>query len=272
MKNRLLASLIAILLSFVWVIFVSCEISRGGHGQNSVQIGIQDKGKDILPLFAAIKADDRETVRYLLSQGYDLSKRDENGFTLLQISLRRIQQSANLGVLEALLEAGADPNQEIANGSDILETALVFDNESVAELLFRHGADVNHKIGDRPVLIDAVMKKRASISKLLIRAGADVNAQNKLGRTALFYTSESDDIADLLLEFRANPNHKDIEGQTPIFEAVKHANPRLVSNLLKYGASATEKDNYQWTPLQTSMVYGCQNITDLLLGSGAKLE
>ena len=54
------------------------------------------------------------------------------------------------------------------------------------------------------------------IAKMLIEKGANVNAQDKNGKTALFYASASnnDDVAVLLLKSGADADIKDNNGKT----------------------------------------------------------
>ena len=90
-----------------------------------------------------------------------------------------IQQCANTGnveILKALLAAGADVNATDTGGS-ALGTAAVFRHEAFVEALLKAGANPNQAddSGTTP-LISAVAGKSLVIVKMLVSAGANLNA------------------------------------------------------------------------------------------------
>lgn len=93
----------------------------------------------------------------------------------------------NLAGMEALLKAGADPNQKSLGGVSAFTWAAGGDKPKQFELLLRYGGNPNAndtgKIEDRP-LSRAAAQGRLENVKLLVAAGADVNAHDERNENA----------------------------------------------------------------------------------------
>ncbi|OGV67527.1 MAG: hypothetical protein A2283_02810 [Lentisphaerae bacterium RIFOXYA12_FULL_48_11] len=109
-----------------------------------------------------------------------------------------------LGTVVYLVEKGAD-----VNARDDIETVLINAaacSFEIAKLLIEKGADVNLRTEYSTALIAAAEHGQLETVKLLLAKGADVNAQDKGGRTALYWASSSKsapecvEVVKLLLE------------------------------------------------------------------------
>lgn len=80
--------------------------------------------------------------------------------------------------------------------------------------------------------------------KVLIARGADVNEIPKgMGYlTPLMWAGDNMEIVDYLLEHGADPNKKDIRGQTALIRAIGMGNTNLVRKLIAKGANVNERD------------------------------
>jgi ankyrin repeat protein len=97
----------------------------------------------------------------------------------------------NLPLVKLLLDYDADPNQPKKDGVAPIFLATVFpppdaDDLSIANLLVKRGADVNHPSDthDTP-LIRVAFYGHVPIAKFLVQHGADVNAVDRFGQTPL---------------------------------------------------------------------------------------
>lgn len=99
------------------------------------------------------------------------------------------------------------------------------------------------------------------------RVGAD-------GRTALMLATEigNRQIAQLLIDAKANVNAKNREGVTALFLAAKEGRLEIADLLIANKAKTKMKTKSGWTPLMVSIRYGRDELTGLLKKAGASLK
>ena len=141
--------------------------------------------------------------------------------------------------VKRLLSAGVDISVKDNFGQTPLHWATLRDNIEIAALLISNGADVNVKgglLGLTP-LHTATTDDKIGIAAYLISRGADVNAKDKLGQTPLHWAASMGrtDIAVLLISKGADVNARDNKDQTPLSLAEEKSHKELVDLLRKYG-------------------------------------
>ena len=99
----------------------------------------------------------------------------------------------------------------------------------------------------------------------------NVNATDPLGRTALFYAIENNqlEILKLLLDNEANPNLPDDTGNVPIHTAVAEGKWEAFEILVGGGAYLNVENHAGDTPLCLAVALGYDRMVDLLLEKGA---
>ena len=156
-------------------------------------------------LHFAVREEHPKVVRLLLENGADVNSKTDFGITpLYTLSDRR----GSLEVAQILLEHGANPSLRSRNGMDSLYKAL--------QMSYR------------------------GLARLLVKYGADPNTRDHCGKT-LLHVSSNDGyyVAEGLLEFGADVNAEDNNGNTPLQEALRNRNERVVQLLLQHGAKKT---------------------------------
>lgn len=121
--------------------------TEGGHLDTMVKI--LEAGADVnasdprawSPICTAVMTAQLETLSLLLAFGADPSSRDARGFTPLIFAIAASDRVKSIGkLLDALLEAGADPNVTHRSGVTALEAAARGSDTYAAERLIAHGA------------------------------------------------------------------------------------------------------------------------------------
>lgn len=128
-------------------------------------------------------------------------------------------------VVELLLNRNA--NKEHRNVSDYTPLSLAASGGyvNIIKLLLSHGAEINSRTGSKlgisPLML-AAMNGHGAAVKLLLDMGSDINAQIETNRnTALTLAcfQGRHEVVALLLDRKANVEHRAKTGLTPLMEA-----------------------------------------------------
>jgi uncharacterized protein len=226
----------------------------------------QTDANGITPLLMAVMNDKVEAAHFLLEAGAAVNTPDWYGRTPLwsAVEVRNLYVSNDtfenyidreplLGLIEALLAAGADPNARTQESPPVREhllpitgtlewvdftgqtpfiTAALAGDTTVMRLLLDHGADphITTYHGTTALMAAAGINWVVSQSytegpeqllaavRLCYELGIDVNAVNSMGLTAVFGAANrgSDDIIRFLVDHGARLDLADNEGRTPL--------------------------------------------------------
>lgn len=137
----------------------------------------------VVELTQAATQGNADTVARLVKAGVTVNAMGHEASTPLLWAL----YVNNLVGMEALLKAGADPNQKTAGGVSVLTWAAGGDKPAQLALLLRYGGNANAddtgKIEDRP-LSRASAQGHLENVKMLLQAKADVNVHDEYGSSA----------------------------------------------------------------------------------------
>jgi len=142
---------------------------------------INDKNTDSKTLLMTAAYYGRITVvSLLLEKGADLNIQDDCGYTALKFAMSGLNKAPpNVTIMQILLDAKANPELQDCNGRSIL--SYLADNEipseiQMAELLVRHGAQVNPKCcAEQTPLSLAIKNNKLSLAQFLINECANRN-------------------------------------------------------------------------------------------------
>jgi ankyrin repeat protein len=141
------------------------------------------------------------------------------GATALYEAIERSDlKDDNLPIVDALLQAGADPNELEFSTSNPLSVSLSRDyaNPSVTLRLLRAGAHVSHECppqnSEDSSVSMATMESSTEVMRELIARGSPVNCQFK-GASALYWAALNGeyDRVDLLLRSGAESRQQDLD-------------------------------------------------------------
>ncbi len=145
---------------------------------------------DAPPLHQVVYENDLAAIDALLKAGADPDENYRSGKTSLQIAV----DSANvaLPVLMTLLAAGADPDAR-GSGETPLSLAVSRKNLAAITVLLNAGANPNSYFRSDGSLLHAAVQERTDLAVVaaLLNGGADPNAQDEWGKTPLHYAAAS---------------------------------------------------------------------------------
>jgi ankyrin repeat protein len=228
----------------------------------------------------AVRADDAEMVRLLLTAGADVTAATREGMTPL--ALAAINGSP--AMTETLLKAGAKPNVALPEGETILMTAARTGQPDVVKLLLKAGADLNARENwfGETALMWAAAENHAAAVRVLVEAGADPNARSRaldvprrrngqsvlpLGSwTPLMYAARqgAHDSLGALIEAGADLNVVDPDGATALVIAIINANFDEAALLVEKGANPNIGDN----EANMAALYAAVDMHRLAIGHG----
>jgi ankyrin repeat protein len=212
------------------------DVLERGHAAVDARV----EGKTALHV--AAEHGDTPTIRVLIEHHADLEALDGEGYCSLALAARNGHSDS----VDALLAAGADPNQPST------ETLL------------------------RP-LHAAVLSNDPSTIERLLRGGADPNATNSSGETALHLAAKMDPARgqvamDTLLAHGANPEARDVRAFTPLHVAAAHDARRVVERYRDANVDLNARSAWGQTPLDVALEHWSDGAADALFAAGANAE
>lgn len=126
-----------------------------------------------------------DTLRLLLDAKAQIDATCDRGWTALMHAAAVEHGWAGDDIVEALIDAGADPEMKGNQERTPLHMAAVHGSYSITELLLANGVKVDPQDdeGDTPLML-AALAGRTAIVALLIQAGAKLDLKNKAGNDA----------------------------------------------------------------------------------------
>jgi ankyrin repeat protein len=200
-------------------------------------------------LHNATIARDSTRIEYLLNRGAKIDARDTEQQTPLIVAAK----GGDLSVMNGLLEYKANPNAQDDDGWSAAMHAVRSNEPKVFRLLGKHKANFNllNKEG-LTALAMAVFDNKANAAVAMLDNNADPDlAMGAAKYNALMIAVKKGNLqmAQTLLQYKANPNAKNAGGITPLMIAAFGNEDMIVSLLLKAGANPALKDDQGKTAL-----------------------
>ncbi|KDQ18468.1 hypothetical protein BOTBODRAFT_28844 [Botryobasidium botryosum FD-172 SS1] len=185
------------------------------------------------------------TISALLDARADPNARKKDDWPPLHLAAQHPHQPPS--AIQLLLQAGADPRIRGPSGRTALHSALQKPGcaTTVLSMLLDAGADPNAKDNDGETPLHYAVQNRfpPSATQLLLKSGADPRARDKNGRTPLFWatlatkrnTHWSEHVA-ALRSAGADIDDPDVNGVTPLYEALSRRSVETAFSLLQLGA------------------------------------
>ncbi|KAG8186858.1 hypothetical protein JTE90_024104 [Oedothorax gibbosus] len=199
-------------------------------------------------LHYAVQGGQLEIVKYLISQNMDVNLSDENQAKPLHLAA----QNGYREIIYTLLDNGAYFDATTIRNTTALEIAQSHKQEEVRKLL-----EITAK------LFHAVKHNNILETERYLKEVAVVNVKIQDNVTPLHYASWKgyEDIVNILLNYKANPNVTGKSGCTPLHYACKYNHFNIVKSLLSHKAAY----NASCSNRKTAMDFAtCPNIKKLL--------
>jgi ankyrin repeat protein len=218
-------------------------------------------------LWAASKGNET-LVRLLLDKGVDVNIQ---GGPLLRTALHEASQSGQEKIVRLLVDAGANLEIPDVYGDTALHRAV--QHTKIVELLLDRGAKIDAQsfYWNETALHKAVDLGAEKTVELLLSRGARIDVRGYYDMTVLHLAavSGSKEIVEMLLKNGADRfiNDQDMEGETPLHQAIRHSFEPMVRILLERGADISVQNYIGVMARHTRQdrVHGRDSIEELLI-------
>ena len=164
----------------------------------------QDAENNSNLLFEAVKAKNLGIVDKLIELGADVNVKSEDGEPLLSYLIKK---DYPIDYVKALEKGKLN-----INSTDAIQTAILQNNIELLKNLIENGADVNKLTADKQSYLMMLKDNQSEMTELLLQSGADIEYSPQPDKTMLMY-------------------------------AVKQANATLIKHLLEKGFSVDQRDD-----------------------------
>ena len=174
---------------------------------------------DAATLKAIVKQQQTDLLRKMKTDRLDMNEQDEYGETLLTSAYKR---GTTPDFLQALLDKGADINQQNVEGKSVLDIAFNTRVIGMIKFMIEHGADINKVNDDRIYLMDCKCGE-AELTELFITHNAEVSHVTAEGETMLMAAVRNLNVPLIkyVAEHNIDANAKDAEGLSAVLYLLK---------------------------------------------------
>lgn len=271
------------------------------------RLNLEDKDDDgMTMLHRAVWNNDLSSAQNLIQQGANVRSKANDGRTALHYAALNL--NADFSMMELLLktEAGESINTKDNRGQAPMHYLAQNGFSDGIKLLANFGADINlsDDYGLSPYLW-AIIAGQSKTTSLLLSLGVDVYDTSANEKSALWWAANRGhssmarlllsegavlvnpthssrsvplgaaascgdlDTVQLLLNYGADPNHRDHEGWSAIHWAVEQGHLEILHTLLNHGADINAISSYGTSPLHCAANGGHTGIVSELLRQGA---
>uniref|UniRef100_A0A8C9TQD7 Ankyrin repeat and KH domain containing 1 n=1 Tax=Scleropages formosus TaxID=113540 RepID=A0A8C9TQD7_SCLFO len=241
----------------------------------SVDIDAHTESNHDTALTLACAGGHEELVSVLIARGANIEHRDKKGFTPLILAAT----AGHVGVVEILLDKGADIEAQSERTKDTpLSLACSGGRQEVVELLLLRGANKEHRnVSDYTPLSLAASGGYVNIIKILLNAGAEINSRtgSKLGISPLMLAAMNGHVpaVKLLLDMGSDINAQiETNRNTALTLACFQGRAEVVSLLLDRKANVEHRAKTGLTPLMEAASGGYAEVGRVLLDKGADVN
>ncbi|XP_069000589.1 ankyrin-3 isoform X3 [Embiotoca jacksoni] len=227
---------------------------------------------DITPLHVASKRGNSNMVKLLLDRGSKIDAKTKDGLTPLHCGAR----SGHAQVVEIMLDRGAPILSKTKNGLSPLHMATQGDHINCVQLLLlQHDVPVDDVTNDYLTALHvAAHCGHYKVAKLIVDKKANPNAKALNGFTPLHIACKKNrvKVMELLLKHGASIQAVTESGLTPIHVAAFMGHENIVNALTHHGASPNTTNVRGETALHMAARAGQADVVRYLLKNGAKVE
>ena len=223
-------------------------------------------GESWKPLACAVAAKGPALVSLLIERGARVNDRVEPGAKGSMPALHVAAMMGNVEMAELLLKHGADVDAKDPDGVPAIDEAL-FVEKDVAPVLLARGAKLD-------VFAAAGLGKTDALRDLLARDPALAKAVGPHGNTPLHFAARCGrgDAAEILLAAGADPDAGDKYKTPVLWEAAANGDARTVKLLMDHGCAVDAPAGGTCIPIEGAAAWGTKEVMELFVARGVDVK
>jgi len=221
-----------------------------------------------MPLADAVASGNLELAAMLIEKGADVNFQNKRFRSPLQSLITQLAEKPHdLGILDLLLENGADPNLRDREGNTAIQLAQAHARLPSANNI----AGLMQEYASLTPLHKAVRKGNLAAVKEMLKKGGDINAATTTGTTPLHIAARSGNnrMVKALLSLGASTAARDLNGETPLHYAARTRSVAAAQSLLGSGADINAVSGQGRTPLAEAVMARGTEMAGFLFDHGA---
>eukprot|EP00286_Rhodomonas_abbreviata_P026819 CAMPEP_0181294042 /NCGR_PEP_ID=MMETSP1101-20121128/3385_1 /TAXON_ID=46948 /ORGANISM="Rhodomonas abbreviata, Strain Caron Lab Isolate" /LENGTH=311 /DNA_ID=CAMNT_0023398665 /DNA_START=112 /DNA_END=1047 /DNA_ORIENTATION=- len=175
-------------------------------------------------------------------------------------------QTGSVNLLKQVLSTGQPIDSLDVSHRTPLHLATQGSHKEMVEFMLKSGASARVKTKNNG-LTPLHEVENGEVAELLIQGKADINAQDEWGMSPLHHASNNGfaEVVRCLTHYKAMLNPIDGMGRTPLHLAAQHGYIDIVEELASSGADLTVKDRHHRTALDAAKTFGQTEVAEVLL-------
>jgi ankyrin repeat protein len=196
--------------------------------------------------------DDLEMLEFLLKKGININTQDHTGQTPLMIALRKGHNRK----ARMLIDHKCKVNIKDKNG--VYPIMMTEDSDTIMYLV-KSMACLDYRDRNGNCILQKSVKIDIDLTNKLLDLGTSPHVKNNLEYNMItstilsIHNGVSKDLLTRLIKMDVDVNSPDIFGRTPLMYAIQMSKTKLVTFLMKHGASVTDKDKDGYCPFMYSI-------------------
>lgn len=231
-------------------------------------------GRFGFPLQAAVISGQKDLVRHLLNRGANVSQTGGHYGAAIVAAAAAVR--AGLGIVQMLLEAGADLKAADRSGLTALHYAVWHGDLVSVQYLVEHGAKANTASSQTTPLTVACERGHDRVVSFLIDHGAILQGESGAAALHAAIRYGGPEIVSILLSNGVSPDAPTLNGDRPLHSAIGQAatgqSAAIVKLLLASGADPDATGMHDRVPLHDAARSGNIASIEALVDSGAHVD
>ena len=196
--------------------------------------------------FETVKNSQTEIIDCFLELGADINQTDKHGCNILVYAAMRAETP---DVIKFLIDKGLSVNFNDFNGRSLAHFAAMNQNPEIMQILIDYGVAFDKEDNDYNTTPLEVAAQFGSpeVCELLIKAGSRINYKDKAGFSPIIFSTfnANIDVFNVLVKYGADVNVEDNKKRSLLYHAFEHSGLELVKEITRLTKTQFNNEDFE---------------------------